>query len=53
MTKEKLIGRLEQIKAKYGGDQEAAHMYADEALLEYIDDNDISEAYEAIDKWYA
>lgn len=34
-------------------DAEADHVKADEALLAYIDDPEISEAFEAIDKWYA
>ena len=34
-------------------DTEAAHGEADALLLEYINDEDIRAAYDAIDKWYA
>lgn len=35
------------------GDIESAHYCADEALLEFIGDKEITVAYEAIEKWYA
>jgi hypothetical protein len=50
MTKEKALRLL---KALDGKDQETAHMEADEILLQIIDDREIREAYEAIEKWYA
>ncbi len=34
-------------------DEEADHSLADAALLELIDDREISEAWDAISKWYA
>lgn len=34
-------------------DWEVGHGIADEALLEYIDDFDITEAYHKVGKWYA
>lgn len=52
MTKEELLKKLAEIK-KYDGDTEAAHGDADDALLEYINDEEISNAYNIIDKWYA
>ena len=35
------------------GDEEIAHVKADEALLEFINDPEITEAFDAIEKWYA
>ena len=34
-------------------DPEAAHGEADDLLLELIDDEEIANAYNAIEKWYA
>ena len=52
MTKEELIQRLTEIP-NGGGDAEEWHIDADDALLAYINDPEISEAYRAIKKWYA
>lgn len=35
------------------GDEEIMHSEADKALLRFIDDEQITAAYEAIPKWYA
>lgn len=35
------------------GDEERNHIAADKALLEYIDDPAVTEAFDAIYKWYA
>lgn len=35
------------------GDPEIYHPKADQALLAYINDPEITEAYEAIERWYA
>lgn len=50
MTKEELIKKL--IEAD-DGDNESSHIQADKLLIEFINDPDIAEAYNAIDKWYA
>lgn len=50
-TREELIALLRELAAVL--DQEDAHMVADKMLLEYIDDEGIAEAYDAIAKWYA
>jgi hypothetical protein len=52
MTKEELIKKLLKI-AFEGSDEEHDHVEADDLLIEYINDSDIKEAYEAIIKWYA
>lgn len=51
MTKEELIAKLNEEIGN--GDQEAAHVRADDLLIEYINDPDIKEAYAAVPKWYA
>jgi hypothetical protein len=51
MTKEELLELL-KVCAKHG-DTEVAHQDADTALVSYINDPEIAEAYEQIDKWYA
>ena len=52
MTKDELIAKLQEIE-NTGGDTEHDHYVADKALIEYINDSGIKEAYEVIDKWYA
>lgn len=50
MEREDLLALL---RAQKAADPEAGHMVADQALLEYIDDAEIRQAFEAITKWYA
>jgi len=40
-------------QAERDKDTENAHMNADRALLDYIDDPEIREAYEDVPRWYA
>ena len=49
LTKAALINRLREV----GNDPESAHVKADVLLLLYIDDPEVTKAFEAIDKWYA
>lgn len=51
LLKGKLIEYLKELK-KYL-DIESAHIEADNLLLEYISDDEITEAFNDIDKWYA
>jgi len=51
MSKQELIEKLKSY-AKYE-DREDGHVEADEALIAYIGDAEIAEAYEAVPKWYA
>lgn len=51
MTKEELLAKLKELKSN--SDCEDAHIEADDALLDYINDQEISESYGAIGKWYA
>lgn len=51
MTKEELLKTLKG--CNNNGDMESNHIAADEALLEFINDKEIEEAYEDIEKWYA
>lgn len=50
MTKEELIEKLSELN---GEDPELDHIQADNLLLEYINDVEISKAFTKIDKWYA
>ena len=59
MNKEELIKKLNTIckstwtfHGKEYPDIEANHFRADEALLEYINDEDISNAFNEIEKYY-
>jgi hypothetical protein len=60
--KQKLLDELARLKAIENGDidddpmsldTEATHCCADQALLDYISDDDIEAAFDAIPKWYA
>lgn len=51
LSKVQLLKKLEKCAKSY--DTEAAHCDADALLVEYIDDEEIAEAYNKIDKWYA
>lgn len=53
MPREELIQRLRDIKEQFGTDPEVAHGKADQALLDYIGDSIVREAYDAIEKWFA
>jgi len=54
MTKlEKLIKRFEEIREQYKGDEEVIHGKMDDALLQYIDSDRITELFNADTKWYA
>lgn len=50
MNKEKLIQKLKVLQGQR--DIEATHIEADELLLQFIDDKDITKEYNAIDKYY-
>jgi hypothetical protein len=48
--RERLLKILRECR---GSEPEDAHLNADEALLAYIGDDEIAEAFERIEKWYA
>jgi hypothetical protein len=50
LTKEELIKQLKDLE---GGDQETSHIKADELLIEFINDPEVTDAFECIDKWYS
>ena len=52
MTKLELVDKLKAWHG-YDHDKELVHVFADEALLDYIDDGEVTDAFEAIKKWYA
>jgi len=49
MTKQELI---EKLKALHGETPETAHGTADFLLLEYIDDEEVTDAFVNVDRWY-
>ena len=52
MTKTQLAEALKRLgEGPY--DPEATHGDADALLLEYINSDEVSEAYDALDKWYS
>lgn len=51
MTKEKLIEELKRLTTD--SDIEANHVIADQLLLDYINDQEISKAYDSVEKYYA
>lgn len=50
LTKDILICYLKNISVE---DRELAHLWADEALLDFINDPEITEAFRAVPKYYA
>jgi hypothetical protein len=51
MTIEQLIERLKLLQ--HGGDAEAIHVIADKLLLEFINNPEVTELFDSIEKWYA
>jgi hypothetical protein len=48
-----LAKELEKINKDFKGDPESAHSHADEALLRFINSEEVTAAFNSIDKWYA
>lgn len=55
MTRDELLAvlRICKVDGDAFGDHEDTHERADTALLAYINDPDIADAYNAIMRWYA
>jgi len=53
VSRDELIKLLTDLAADNDGDCENNHGRADDALLEYINDKAITQAFEMIEKWYA
>ena len=51
IMRDELLTKL--IACQDDDDREKAHVEADEALLEYIDDEKITEAWRNLPKWFA
>ena len=51
MTRDELLARLRALAS--ARDAETAHGDADDALIEFIGDPDVTAAFAAIPKWYA
>lgn len=50
MTPEELVEKLKEFQ---GNEPESEHSKADRLLLEYIGDDKVTDAFNAIHKWYA
>ena len=55
MTRDELLAKLRALGADDGpeSDTERNHAEADSALLEHIGDQEITDAFDEIEKWYA
>ena len=53
IDKKKLITELQKISRTENDDYEITHYKADKLLLQYINDEEITEAYENVGKWYS
>lgn len=56
MNKKELIKRLKKecnLGWKDGKDAEDNHIHADDLLLEYINDEEVTKAFEEIERWYS
>ncbi len=54
MTKSELIQKLAMLTQRgERGDFEEGHAVADDLLLEFINDDEIADAFDAVGKWYA
>jgi hypothetical protein len=50
MTKEELLKKLKRLQKP--GDTREDHLKADKLLLEFINDKEVTEAYNNVYKWY-
>ena len=53
MTKDELLEQLREMHHERDGDYEINHLKADRLLLEYINDPEITAAFDDVGKWYA
>ncbi|MHB8361439.1 MAG: hypothetical protein ACYDAO_02490 [Thermoplasmataceae archaeon] len=54
MNKQELLDKIEELKnSDDTDDTEMEHKCADRLLLNYINDKDITNAYDKIEKWYS
>ena len=51
MTRDELLAKLKELKEM--NDLEMSHLMADEALLNYIADEEIAQAFCDLERWYA
>lgn len=67
MTRDELLATLRDVKRRedeadrdraaglhrFGPDLEVLHMEADSALIAYINDSEVTAAFDAVGKWYS
>lgn len=52
-SREEVIRKLKELEVESRSDGEYPHEEADELLLEYIDDKEITQEFKRILRWYA
>ena len=52
MTRDELLNELLRIAAIEDGDEVSNHIEADRLLLQFINDEEVTKAFNTIDKWY-
>lgn len=50
---ERILSLVQRLEACLNEDPEEGHISADELLLEFIDDERVTKAFDMIKKWYA
>ena len=53
ISRDELLKILEEAAAMSSWNEERAHIDADMALLDYINDDEIRQAFDRVDRWYA
>lgn len=53
MNKEYLLEELKKLSGELTRDYEYTHIKADDLLLKYINDKEITKAFENVGRWYA
>lgn len=51
MSKQELLEKLEELRGD--DDFERVHIAADKFLIDFINDDEVSEAFDSVGKWYA
>jgi hypothetical protein len=52
-TREELVASLKELKDSPDFGKEETHQLADQLLLTFIGDDEVQDAFDDIDKWYA
>ena len=53
MTKDELVAEMQRIILANRVDPEASHAEVDDLLVQYINDPEVTELFDKMEKWYA